>query len=262
MNIPRRIAWVIFVAGAAGGIALQKYSVPRLLLHEALGIYHTYAATNGRPANMWPLVIHLPTRKFVQSAHESTYDTEADSSYTYRERRLDLKRTAVIVIDPWENHDNDGWLGRAKENMRSKLRPFLELIRHLNVPIVYAPHEQEIARVVEPREGDFVVNSQNQLDDTEELNAYLRARNIATLLYAGYATNKCLLTRPTGIVRMKRLGYDIILVRDCTIAFEMPETLHSEAAKLITVNLIENNYGETTTLADLRTAFEQATIRK
>ena len=93
------------------------------------------------------------------------------------------------------------------------------------------------------------------MDDTAGLDDYLKAHNITTLIYAGYASNWCVLHRPTGIIRMRELGYDIILLRDCTIAFEMPDSLDDEWANRVTINTIEHQWGETTTLDDLQTAF-------
>lgn len=252
------VALIIFAAGAAGGIILQEYHIPTLILQKSLYIYQTHVPTskNEVSGEPWPKVINLTTRKFAPSLKEGTYDTESDSTYTYYQRLLDLDKTALIIIDPWAYHPNDGWLKRVQENMSSKLKPLLELARDHNMTIIYAPSGQKIADIVKPLEGEYIVDSMNGLDDTTELDDYLKAHQITTLLYAGYASNWCVLNRPTGIIRMSQLGYDIILVRDCTIAFEMPETLDSKAANLVTINLVENQFGETTTLEDLQAAFK------
>jgi len=53
---------------------------------------------------------------------------------------------------------------------------------------------------------------------------------------------------------MKHLGYKIILLRDCTIAFETPESLDGEWALKMAVNMVEFQWGCTSTLDDLREA--------
>jgi hypothetical protein len=53
---------------------------------------------------------------------------------------------------------------------------------------------------------------------------------------------------------MKQLGYNIILIRDSTIAFETPETLDGEWANRVTINTVEHQYGSTTTLQDIEDA--------
>jgi nicotinamidase-related amidase len=252
------VALLIFLAGAAGGIMLQKFHIPGLIIQKTIYAFQTRAPAGGNEASgePWPAVINLTTRKFAPSLTQDTYDTESDSTYTYGQRLLDLNKTALIIVDPWVYHPNDGWLKRVQENMNAKLKPLLDLARYHNMTIVYAPNGQEIAEIVKPSPGEYVVDSTNGLDDTAELNEYLKAHHITTLLYAGYASNWCILNRPTGIIKMSQLGYDIILVRDCTIAFEMPETLDNEAANLVTINLVENQFGETTTLEDLQAAFK------
>ena len=252
------VALLMFAAGLADGVALQKVVIPDHLFQASPYTYQTYTPTNENEAanKPWPEEITLNTRKFAPSLKEGTYDTERDSDYTYRQRSLDLNQTAIIVIDAWAYYPNDGWLKRAQENMSTKLRPLLDLTRYHNMTIIHAPYGQEIADIVKPLPGEFILDSSNEIDDITEIDRYLQAHHITTLLYAGYTSNWCVLNRPTGILTMYRIGYDIILVRDCTIAFEMPETLDSETANLVTINLIENQFGETTTLEDIKMALQ------
>lgn len=252
------VALLMFAAGVADGIAVQKFDAAGYLFHKSPNINQTSIPTNIDEASNppWPQTISLETRKFAPSLKEGVYDTERDSSYIYNQRILDLDKTAIIVIDAWAYHPNDGCLKRVQENMSSKLKPLLDLARYHNMIIIQAPSGQEIADIVKPLPGEFIVDSKNEVDDITEIDRYLQAHHITTLLYAGYASNHCVLNRPTGIFTMHQIGYDIVLVRDCTIAFEMPETLDSEAANLVIINLIENQFGATTTLDDLKTALQ------
>jgi nicotinamidase-related amidase len=252
------VALLIFSVGVAGGIGLQIFHIPGSILQRSIYLFQTHitADRNEASGKPWPRWIDLNTRKFSPSLKEETYDTERDSSYKFNQRLLDLDKTALIIMDAWAYHPNDGWLKRAQENMKTKLRPLLDLARYHNMIIIHTPNEGEIAEIARPVQGEYIVDSMNQINDITELDDYLKAHNITTLLYAGYASNHCLLSRPTGIIRMHQLGYDIILVRDCTIAFEMPETLDSETANLVAINLVENLWGETTTLEDLQAAFK------
>ena len=59
-----------------------------------------------------------------------------------------------------------------------------------------------------------------------------------------------------SLVRMSELGYNTILVRDATIAFETPESLSGEWAYKMTINMVESLWGGTTTVDDLRAALE------
>jgi hypothetical protein len=54
---------------------------------------------------------------------------------------------------------------------------------------------------------------------------------------------------------MAQLDYQIILIRDATIAQETAETLDGEWANKVVINMIESEWGRSTTVADLQTAF-------
>ena len=203
--------------------------------------------------------IMLKTRKFKAAGNPDMYDTERDSTYEYTTRRLDLRGIALILIDVWSYHPNDGWMQRANNHRKLKIVPLLELVRKHNMIIIHAPHNHrpkvKIAEDCKPLPGELVIDSPPY---TTKLDQYLKERNIEVLLYAGYASNWCVLHRPTGIIKMGQLGYDIILIRDCTIAFETPETLDGEWANKVTINIVEYQWGATTTLEDLKAALESA----
>jgi len=50
---------------------------------------------------------------------------------------------------------------------------------------------------------------------------------------------------------MRKFGFDIVVVRDCTAAFEYGPTAKGEWCKRVTIHLIEEDYGSSTTLSDL-----------
>lgn len=55
----------------------------------------------------------------------------------------------------------------------------------------------------------------------EELHRYCKAKGILFLLYAGFNTNACVITRDYGMLQMcNDRGYQTILVRDCTTGME------------------------------------------
>jgi nicotinamidase-related amidase len=58
----------------------------------------------------------------------------------------------------------------------------------------------------------------------EELHLYCKQKGILFLLYAGFNTNACILTRDYGTLQMRNRGYEIIMVRDCTTGMESKET--------------------------------------
>ena len=106
--------------------------------------------------------------------------------------------------------------------------------------IIHSPHGNEITQDCKPLPNEVVIDSRSSLGYAAELDQFLKDNNITTLLYAGYAANWYILFSPTGIVKMKLLGYNTILIRDCTIAIETPRSLDGEWALRVTVNTVEH----------------------
>jgi len=100
--------------------------------------------------------------------------------------------------------------------------------------------EGGIADSIKPETEDFVVATGRQL------HRLLKDRGILHLFYAGFATNICLIGRDYGMVPMRRRGYNLILLRDCTSAVEN----HYTVADLLTTKVfmmhIERDNASTT----------------
>lgn len=224
--------------------------------------YREYLAFQIQPfKTAYERPINLQTRKFLGAGSLEKYDTEMDSKTETSTSTIDLNKTALIVIDTWATHGNDGWMERAQKNMETKVAPLLELLRKHNVTIIYAPSNEKIAPVVSPMPGELILSSSNLLYNTKEFDKYLKKHDITTLLYTGYAVNWCIINKPMSLMRMSELGYDTILVRDATIAFETPESLSGEWAYKMAIYMVESLWGRTTTVDDLRAALEPESIR-
>ncbi|NKB72424.1 MAG: isochorismatase family protein [Candidatus Latescibacteria bacterium] len=96
--------------------------------------------------------------------------------------------------------------------------------------------------------GDFVVGSGQQLHDL------CRERGIVHLIYAGFATNWCILGRDYGVRAMRGRGYNTVLVRDATEGVEFPDTLAGRWATELAVREVEQVHGFSTSTADFYAA--------
>lgn len=169
----------------------------------------------------------------------------------YTDQKLDLEEMALILIDVWSLHPHKVFMRRMTSHVKQKTIPLVELARRHNMIIVHCPHEfpNKIADGCKPIPGERVIHT------GRKLHKYLGECGVKTLLYAGYAVNMCIINRPEGIPNMKPLGYNIILLRDCTIAFEKtPESLEGGWKYREAISKIEANWGSTSTLDDFKAA--------
>ena len=73
----------------------------------------------------------------------------------------------------------------------------------------------------------------------EELHRYCKQQGILFLLYAGFNTNACILSRDYGTLQMSNRGYEVILIRDCTTGMESRYTQASLGQTTGAVLLLE-----------------------
>jgi len=183
--------------------------------------------------------ISLQLRTYYYSLTTETYDNEEDSHYVYETREYDTQEVALLLIDLWEYCQNDGWIDRATMNMQTHILPLIQWARQKGIFIIYSPHHHEMSSLITVQNGEMVVEEEWELADM------LHDMGITTILYAGYATNMCVLFRPDGMVRMDWNGFTVHLIRDCSIAVETRETLATEGAYHAALNIIDTRYGST-----------------
>ncbi len=101
---------------------------------------------------------------------------------------------------------------------------------------------------IDVKEDEFVIATGQQLHELME------ERGILHLLYAGFATNWCVLGRDYGIRSMSRYGYNIILLRDATTGVEFPDTYDNLFTTEIAIREVEQQYGFSASNEDLLNA--------
>jgi len=105
-----------------------------------------------------------------------------------------------------------------------------------------------MSSAVKVLDDDIVISSGPQL------HRVLADRGIMHLVYAGFATNWCVLGRDYGIRAMARYGYNIIMLRDCTAGVEFPDTLEDLLVTEIALREIEQQFGFTASNDDFFTS--------
>lgn len=202
--------------------------------------------------------IELPLRvRTIQYSFDGNQDSERDATDESLVLNLKVSETALVLIDVWAWHPIEGWQERAEVKIRDKLYPLLQEARKAGILVIHASHGNPVHPWATPLEGEMVLEDQY---DAYQVFEELRNRGIKTLIYAGYATNMCVLVRPIGMIQAKGQNFNVILVRDATIAVETPESLDGEWAHKMAVRFVELNFGYTTTVEDFRIAVIKAQL--
>lgn len=249
-------------------VALPLY-LPRWLYDPLRGVKRAYLDRRKRPLSLGDhrgktslgagsvdvqgKFIKLKVRKFEEANDPERFSTEKDGRYVYQWKEMPLSQLALILMDVWADHPNDGWRARQNANISAALLPLVQGARRQHVLVVHSPNGLEIDGRVKPLPDEVVVDGPDQ---QAQLLRLLRQKDIRYLLYAGYASNMCVLTRPTGISKMAASGFQIYFVRDASLAIEAPEFVENEMSHKVATYMVELNWGATTTVEDVLDALE------
>ncbi len=111
------------------------------------------------------------------------------------------------------------------------------------------PKQFDIARAVRPLPNEKVFVT------TEQINGICRRKGIDTLIYVGFMADICLVEQPGAIMEMSnKYRYRCIVLRDCTTAYEFPETYESKWMTFAAIRNIESRLGFSALAEDFITA--------
>lgn len=108
--------------------------------------------------------------------------------------------------------------------------------------------DMDFPEICAPLPGEPIVHQSAQFD------RHLRKRGIVNLIYAGFATDMCILNAPGGMGPMFSLGYRVILIRDATLGVELVHTFEERIATRWGISFVETHWGDTITTADFLSA--------
>ena len=162
------------------------------------------------------------------------------------------KRYADWMENPeeWSRDQTDGWppadfVARADgyANLHWAADPAMspELADWMD----YSSNRMMIYRDVAPVPGDDVIATGDQL------HSLLRRKGILHLLYAGFATNWCVLNKDYGFRAMTWRGYNGVILRDGTTAVETHESYTTEQMRDFAVLTMEMTMGYSSTVEEL-----------
>ena len=91
---------------------------------------------------------------------------------------------------------------------------------------------------------------------TGQLHRVLRRYGIENLIYAGFATDMCILRAQGGAEPMATLGYRLFLMRDATLGVEYPDSFEERLATRWGIRYFETHCGDTVISSDFIRACE------
>jgi len=151
------------------------------------------------------------------------------------EAQQDLTPTSAPVTEPPQVVP--GWRKKMEDRFHGKdYRDKSPLVR------------MDRAAIVAPMPGEPLVYQ------TQQTDRVLRRHGIENLIYAGFATDICVLRAPGGIEPMAPLGYRMLLARDATIGVECSDTFAERIATRWGIRYFETHYGDTILMDDFLTA--------
>lgn len=141
---------------------------------------------------------------------------------------FDIEHSALVIIDAWATHPNEGWAAREAQNIPNLLR-LINAFRAKKRPIFYDPTGVPMNQPILDgwTQYDHVIDWESSGDGTNILNNLLIQSNVNAIFWGGYAANLCLMHKPCGFRNIMPKDWSRLqfLVRDATIGQESSETL-------------------------------------
>jgi nicotinamidase-related amidase len=105
-----------------------------------------------------------------------------------------------------------------------------------------------MADALRPLDHEVVFSTLAQLEHV------LTERRLLNVILAGFAANACLLQKPGAVGDLAALGYQVVVLRDCTTAIEAPWSVDDLVATQATMDYVEMAFGYTATSEDFLAA--------
>lgn len=131
--------------------------------------------------------------------------------------KIDMENATEEAIEQYETWV-EWWDTDVKQIMREIIAPLLKYARENGITIVFSNMVEEgWNSTIDSSLGHKIYN-EPIINLTGDLVAYMKGKKLDTILYVGFATNNCILGKPTGMKAMNELGYDVVLLKDCSLS--------------------------------------------
>lgn len=169
---------------------------------------------------------------------KSNTGTEESSYYQSFTKKIDLTRTALVLIDTWDDTP------LLEDLIKYKLVPLLKLARKKKMTIVHCPSQRpNIHQDIDPQPGELVILGYKDFDHE------LKLRGIDTLIYAGFDTLLCVIDKPCGVfsTKLRHNDFKRFILSDCVLSSQKEK-------KMVGLDIIEKQFAYSLTLEELYNA--------
>jgi nicotinamidase-related amidase len=178
----------------------------------------------------------------------------------HKQRDLDLRGpsdTPRSVLPVWVKKNKINKNQWPPVEFIFRLKEYSKYSRYSNPLYIPYPKILGIHKDLLPkkREREFIASSFN------DVQKIFKDYKILHLLYAGAATNQCIVMRPVGIRNMSAHGYNTIIIRNATIGSELHNTIDSQRVTKAAILDIEINNGFSVDKDDLFNALKSLNKR-
>lgn len=237
----RRMAGIMFRNGTFDG------SITRATVTSLTVVRHArdaiFRIKDKRPQRQ----LDLPLRRYIGSVPAS-----AAGDPTVANVDVEVAETALIVIDAWDVPPDQRDESPDYRHVVDHIQPLLSWARGVGMLVIHAPHDRPIHPAALPVGDEIVISG--EIGDADFIAGQLKRAGLRTLLFAGYALNECMMMRTIGMIEMQKQGFQVVLVRDASLAKETPSSAPGQWAHKGMVQFIELSLGASVALADLQRA--------
>lgn len=174
-------------------------------------------------------------------------------------RSLNTNKTALIVMDPWEDAGSPFLNDHFEPVIRKKLIPLINKSINLGIPIVVltnsplesVDYSNKVIPEIESlaKEGKLHI-IYHQSTDSRRFSEWLRSMGIDTLIYSGFASNICVIGRDLGMIPMQGKGFRLFFVPEASAAVEFKDSWKNGAMHQSITLMISQWVGELIKLND------------
>lgn len=235
--------------------------LPKLALNSSNSVYEikttssSYFARDGKGG----LIPEIRDGKKYYKSGEAVY---------HFARSIDTAKTALIIMDPWEDSGSP-FLNRYYEPIiREHLLPLINKSITLDIPVIVltnAPSENtDYGNKVHPEIEKLAKSGKihivyHQDTDSSGFSKWLRSMSIDTLIYSGFASNMCVIGRDLGMIPMQIKGFRLFFVPEASAAIEFEGSWKTGAIHESTTLLISQWIGELIAITDFLSLPETST---